>query len=54
MSKTPKLDKATAELAKRVLALPPKPHGDLKVGRVAKGKRPSAQSPASSAKPRDA
>ncbi len=54
-SKKPDLDKATIDLAKRVLAMPPKPHEDMKVGRpVAKKKKRSPKGRASSAKRHDA
>ena len=52
--KPPSLDKATAELAKRVLRLPPKAQEDLKVGRPAKEKKREPKGRASSSKPRDA
>lgn len=45
--KKPKLDPATTEVLKRMLAMPPKPHDDMKVGRpkkAAKSKDPAASS----------
>lgn len=44
----PKLDSATTEVLKRVLALPPKSHEDMKVGRPKK--KPGPKAPASSSK----
>jgi hypothetical protein len=39
MSKKPSLDDSTVELVKRVLAMPPKHHDQMKVGRDTKKKR---------------
>jgi hypothetical protein len=49
-AKDSKLDKQTVEIAKRLLATPPKPHEDMKVSREEPTKRP-AKDRASSAKP---
>ncbi|MDP1730177.1 MAG: hypothetical protein Q8L54_03170 [Devosia sp.] len=46
--KKPKLDLKTIEVLKRVLAMPPKPHDEMKVGQ-SKKRKPKA--PASSSKP---
>jgi hypothetical protein len=53
MGKKPKLDAATLRLVQKVLALPPKPHEDMKLGRAKKKKR-GLKSRASSAKRRNA
>jgi hypothetical protein len=39
MPKSPKLDAATVEVIKRVLALPPKHHDEMKVGRPPRKKK---------------
>lgn len=53
--KTPKLDKATTDLVKRMLAMPPKSHDEMKVGRPSQQKaKRSPKDRASSAKRRDA
>lgn len=53
MSKKPKLDKATERLLRKVLAMPPKPHDEMKVGRPSK-KRRGPKGRASSSKRRSA
>ena len=54
-SKKPDLDKATIEVARRVLQMPPKPHDEMKVGRPAvKKKKRGPKDRASSAKQRSA
>lgn len=45
-----KLDKSTVEIAKRLLATPPKPHEDMKGARAEPAKKP-VKGRASSAKP---
>ncbi len=51
-AKAPKLDAATLDVVKRVLALPPKQNKDLKVGRPEKARKPKGR--AASSKPSDA
>jgi hypothetical protein len=53
MTKKVKLDPETANIAKRLLALPPKHHDEMKVGRGGK-KKLGPKGRASSAKPRSA
>lgn len=53
-SKKPDLDSATVNILKRMLAMPPKPHDDMKVGRPKSKKRPATKGRAASAKPRTA
>jgi hypothetical protein len=50
VAKKPQLDAATLTVVKQVLALPPKPHDQMKVGRKAK-KKGAAKGRASSSKP---
>lgn len=50
-SRKPDLDDATVRVLKKVLALPPKHHDEMKVGRA---KRPASKGRAASAKPRNA
>ena len=52
--KNTKVDKATIEVAKRVLAMPPKHNADLKVGRGSGEEKRGAKVPASSSKPHGA
>jgi hypothetical protein len=52
-AKAPKLDAATLDVVKRVLALPPKQNKDLRVGRPEPEKR-KPKGRASSSKPRTA
>jgi hypothetical protein len=49
--KKPKLDASTLKVLKQVLALPPKPHEEMKVGRPAAKKKRAAKGRASSSKP---
>ncbi len=49
-----KLDPATLDVMKRVLAMPPKKNEDLKVGRPQDKKRRDPKGRASSSKPRSA
>lgn len=51
--KKAELDDATVNILKRVLAMPPKHHEEMKVGRPAKKQR-DPKGPAASAKPRNA
>ncbi|WP_422000666.1 hypothetical protein [Reyranella sp.] len=53
-SKKPDLDDATVRILKRVLAMPPKHHDDMKVGRPKSKKRAAPKGRAASAKPRNA
>jgi hypothetical protein len=48
------LDKATINLVKRVLAMPPKRHEDMKVGRPANKRKRGPKARAASAKQRTA
>lgn len=50
VSKKPSLDADTLQVVKQVLALPPKHHDDMKVGRPAKKKKRGPKARASSAK----
>ena len=50
----PKLDPATIEVVKRVLAMSPKRNEELKVGRAPKAKKRGTKGRAVAAKPRDA
>lgn len=53
--KAPKLDEATVKVLKRMLAMPPKPHDQMKVGRPSPAKKKRApKGRASSAKTRSA
>jgi len=52
-SRKPDLDEATVRVLKKVLAMPPKHHDEMKVGRPEK-KRPASKGRAASAKPRNA
>ncbi len=54
VSKKPDLDDATVNIMKRLLAMPPKPHDDMKVGRPKAKKRAATKGRAASAKPRTA
>lgn len=54
MSKKIGLDNATINLAKRVLALPPKQQTDMKVGRPVNKKKRGTKARASSSKQRNA
>jgi hypothetical protein len=51
VSKKPDLDKTTVDIIKRVLAMPPKPHEAMRVGRPAAKKKRSPKGRASFAKP---
>jgi hypothetical protein len=42
-SKKTDLDEATLHVLKKVLALPPRHHDEIKVGRPAKGTKPKAK-----------
>lgn len=53
-SKTPDLDDVTASILKRMLAMPPKHHDDMKLGRPKSKKRPAPKGRAASSKPRTA
>jgi len=53
-NKKPDLDDATVNILKRMLAMPPRPHDDMKVGRPKNKKRPATKGRAVSAKPRTA
>jgi hypothetical protein len=53
-SKKVSLDPATVNLVKRVLAMPPKPHEEMKVGRPANKKKRGPKARAASAKRRTA
>lgn len=53
-SKKTGLDPATVNLVKRVLAMPPKPHDEMKVGRPEKKKKRGPKARAASSKPRTA
>ena len=53
-SKKPDLDAATVNILKRMLAMPPKPHDDMKVGRPKAKKGAATKGRAASAKPRTA
>jgi hypothetical protein len=53
-SKKPKLDSATVRLMQKVLAMPPKSHDEMKVGRPTKKKNRGTKGSAVSAKPRSA
>jgi hypothetical protein len=53
-AKAPKLDPATLDVVKRVLAMPPKQNKDLKVGRPPKEKKRDPKGRASSSKLPDA
>lgn len=50
MTKKPKLDATTLKVLKQVLALPPKHHEEMKVGRLAPKKKRDPKGRASSAK----
>lgn len=52
MAKKPKLDAKTLKVLKQVLALPPKPHEEMKIGKPAAKKKRATKGRASSAKPR--
>lgn len=54
MTKKPTLDPATVSLVKQVLAMPPKHHDEMKVGRTQDKKKRGTKVRASSAKPRNA
>lgn len=47
-----KLDAATVRVMKQVLAMPPKPHEEMKVGRPSQGKKRGPKDRAASSKPR--
>ena len=53
-SKKTDLDAATVRVLKQVLAMPPKPHDEMKVGRAAKKKQRDSKGRAASAKRRTA
>ena len=54
-AKKPDLDEATIDVVKRMLEMPPKPHGDMKVDRPASTKkRGPKKDRAASAKARNA
>jgi len=48
-NKKPKLDSATLRILKRMLAMPPKPHEDMKLGRASQSKKrgPKGRAPSS-------
>jgi hypothetical protein len=52
--KKPDLDAATVRILKRMLAMPPKHHDDMKVGRPKAKKRAATKGRAASSKPRTA
>lgn len=52
MTKKPTLDQGTADIVKRLLAMPPKRHDEMKLGRPASKKKRGTKSRASSAKQR--
>lgn len=52
--KKPELDDATVRIMKKVLAMPPKHHDEMKVGRPMDKKRRGPKGPAASAKRRTA
>jgi hypothetical protein len=54
MTKKVELDPATVNLVKRVLAMPPKHHDEMKVGRPASKKKRGPKARASSSKRRSA
>jgi hypothetical protein len=54
VNKKPDLDAATVHILKRVLAMPPKHHDEMKVGRPKSKKRAAPKGRAASAKPRTA
>lgn len=51
VNKKPKLDATTIDVLKHVLAMPPKPHGEMKVGRPANKAKRGPKDRASSSKP---
>lgn len=51
--KKSQLDDVTAAVLKKVLAMPPKPHDQMKVGRTSSAKKRVTRSRAASAKPSD-
>lgn len=53
-SKKPELDDTTVAILKKLLAMPPKPHDEMKVGRRANKKRDAPKGRAASSKPRTA
>ena len=53
-AKGPKLDKATTEIARRLLSTPPKPHETMKVGRPGPKKERDPKGRAASSKPQNA
>jgi hypothetical protein len=52
--KKTELDEATVNIVKKLLAMPPKHHDEMKVGRAKSKKQRSAKGPAASAKRRTA
>lgn len=51
MPKAPKLDKATEQIARRLLVSPPKPHEDMKASERPEKKDKAPKGLASSSKP---
>lgn len=49
-TKQPRLDAATIKVVKQVLAMPPKPHEDMKIGRPTQKKKRGPKDRASSSK----
>ena len=54
MKKKSNLDDATVRVMKQVLAMPPKPHEKMKIGRPSQSKKRGPKDRASSSKPRTA
>ena len=52
--KKPNLDPVTIKVVKSVLAMPPKPHDDMKVGRHSAKKKRGSKDRAASSKPPNA
>lgn len=53
-SKKSEIESGTVEVMRRLLAMPPKPHEEMKVGRAAPKKKRGSKGRASSAKRRNA
>ena len=51
MTKKADLDPETVNVVKRILAMPPKPHDEMKVGRRKKKKQRGSKDRAASSKP---
>lgn len=54
MAQKPKIPPATAEMMRKLLAMPPKPHEEMKIGRPANRKKRGPKARVSSAKQRTA